>query len=1252
MNGGPSKDIKLGYYDPFGVFSILEPNLKSKFPLTNLHWKYEATKPLKSIPLLPVDLVEEIPKSAGTASSDMYLRMMLVKCDSIDTYRSQVRPLIKEWLRLMVFSSPHTEWMIVQLIPANAKDKHSTIMKLSIQDKLRIDFGLDGKELPASYINRSNSRILKMKEVYEDEVTKLEAYSSMAAQIKDQLLTSFNDRHIELQNALMEKKIDRYQQFLLELKLAELLNDMRLYEDSLKLYTQLIENTNKLPEIRSHFSKFQVVFPENFNDYNFESSFDTTNIKNRILSENEPHRSINDFELKCFLFIQQSLLLQSLAGQGKSISLSALNVATLFQKLIVFLQDVTTKLSKDPKVHEWSYVVVDNYLKLPIYEALLREQQQRESPDESHPFKEILECCGELKIFQRSQLTKLGHLSYRYKLYGPAVIIDEILMDDISLDDDGDDLSVTSKEKPSVSYPPIVHALSSEENFYDMFQMITESIIQDFVASERVKSIDVLSIDIALIKLYRGKYQEALDILEDSYDFFIRNGWMFMGGILLEAYLKCIEKVTITDERNLLILNTCLTLLANLNNGRRDTGINNYSLVKNVQKVSTLFEKIYFYSRQLDQDQRVEFDLHEIFNVKLVPFIKSDKKSDIYFVDIEVINEFGVDVKVLDIVLKMENNSGDTIEFVKRDCTISSRSGPNKIRLNSKSFLQGALRTTGFQIRFSNNLILVDKTDHHDQDNMPGILEEADETVVFYNSRSLERMRSLPTQKKVCGHRLLCYPRWGNFRAEFKNVPHVTLGKTSVLLRIYGGSVDITNGTIKVENFTAGGSIPEIIDSGSRYRYENGNFIIPQIKAKSIMDIKIPYINLGDKKLISLKGEISYFENEEEFSHVFYEEIDTSLTIAVSVQDIFKLDYIFSKFQVGTSNSKYPIRILSNDLCSPNNHNYKITKPATDANIVALGEQPGSFFYKIQPNEGYIIQADDILELNIRYQNISEEASRSFEKYVLSQFEPEALDPYWFLLKKYVFDLVVIDINIFALHGMVKVVNIDKAQVMLDEVISQHVQKSSHQDILKRTFNLIFASSFTEEDNEDTGDIDVYDEAIPLEEKMLTISVPIPFLKILQIVEFQYQRKHQFIVGEPINVQMNIRPSTRWSTGATRSNSRDGEKKLKGNIIDGPSQSTIGETELFQINVLPDENWLVSGFRKTTFEVNYNDKDIQPLSYDLVLIPLNVGRILLPKLDIRSTSSVNEDGTSDVLVQNGIESVLVVPELDSITFSF
>lgn len=259
--------IKIGYYDPFDAFPPIRDDLVSNFPLSNLHWRYNPLKPVKSIPLLPVELEEEFPSlhakktlNISKPLDKIYTRLMFIKATDIETYRSQVRPLINEWLKTLV-KRDNVLWTIILVSPAGKKDKKSTIIKTSVFDKLKIDFGPGGKhitplDLPLQDNDSStgtHEHILRIQEHYAEEITKIEVYNDFVATIKPLILLTFNRRFTE-SSSMIEKlnltqshgPVERLELFREKLRLASIFNDMRCLDESLKLYEELFTELKNL----------------------------------------------------------------------------------------------------------------------------------------------------------------------------------------------------------------------------------------------------------------------------------------------------------------------------------------------------------------------------------------------------------------------------------------------------------------------------------------------------------------------------------------------------------------------------------------------------------------------------------------------------------------------------------------------------------------------------------------------------------------------------------------------------------------------------------------------------------------------------------------------------------------------------------------------------------------------------------------------------------------------------------------------
>jgi hypothetical protein len=171
-------------------------------------------------------------------------------------------------------------------------------------------------------------------------------------------------------------------------------------------------------------------------------------------------------------------------------------------------------------------------------------------------------------------------------------------------------------------------------------------------------------------------------------------------------------------------------------------------------------------------------------------------------------------------------------------------------------------------------------------------------------------------------------------------------------------------------------------------------------------------------------------------------------------------------------------------------------------------------------------------------------------------------------------------------------------------------------------------------------------EEIGEELRELSIAVPAPSLDVLHSATFEYERKSKYLVGEPIEVRLTINTISKW---ALEKPELETEEFLASS---SPKRGEpVKKKHSFQASILYDENWLISGFKRETFEVDYST-GISENDFSLMLIPLNVGKLELPKIGIKSASAPEQEVSMDTIFKNGSETLLVVPEVNSITFTF
>lgn len=1178
--------VHIGFYDPFGVYASIKDEIERRLPLKNLNWKYH-TKPITSIDVIPVRFTEEVPRPNGPVpplattfegallsktNHNIYARIIFVKYENLDVYRSQVRPLIKEWLKNIVLPSG-LEWMIVFYMPLGSKDKQSTIIKTSNFDKLKLDFDQDGKELNALDHEHTPSeleRCFKLKEKNEER----DSYSDLIFNLKQMLLTAFNKNYSTFTTNSGDSGSD-LDMFFRKLTLARILSDMRLLQDSLTVYN----------ELQNLLDSLYVKTPSNFHiSDNFHIDFDqdyvkqTNALRTRMFTED---KKINLVETKALLFVNESMILQLLASSPKNpISISALHISNLYQKLSSFLHG----LPDGDHVGEMKIATADKYLSLPIYHKILSANEANNANNNDgrvYQLNEILEFRGELILLKRSTLADIA------KTLGMSISRNLGVLEDVSLDD-------TPKKEAEFGYKPLKEVFESNESYLHTYQELTEEAIRNFVPCNRTKTVDMLSIDLAILNYQNGKYEEAYEVLQNLCDFFIQKGWSFLGGILLEIYLDCVEKLH-PDNHELIVV-TCLKVLASIHQEEKSGGKINFRGFKNQESIRQLYEKILLQSKDLSTP--TAFALDDLFVTTIVPFIQASPENYTYYVELDIENLFNVDFKFAYIKIDYVSLGELLMSFEARDIVIDKRKD-HRIRLYSRHFKARSYTPLSIRIQVDKNIEFV--KEFYDTDDADGV---ADATVIM-PGEGMDRMEIANISSDSPVYTL--FQNIDSLWCEFANSSVVNLGTTELELRIHNGKKKVSAVEIEI------GSTNE----GLKLDFDPEKLKRDVLEPEETTIVRVPYQYYSDNKIIRVETTVKYTIDGEQHTHLISDEVDTSLKIAVSVQDVFRRDFIISKFQIGTSKPKSPIRITGNHLYSANNK-YKIEHPTHGlGELVAFGEQPASVFFKITPQEGEAVLTSDTLDLSIDYSVLEEECIEHASYHLLGELSKMDLQKYWFVVRDVIISMMQFDLTNYALNDEIVVVNESQVWKAAESAVLHNLKKYEEQVLVSNLFKV--------------SAIPVTD-TLSLQRKKLQISVPMPILNYLHLAEFQFEQKPHFLVGEPFEVLLNVETTTRWFSSD--------EEQVKDDENEGGSPT-------FQIEIQNDDNWLISGFKRRTFSIG----EELTATLKMTLIPLNVGKIQLPKLLILAIGA-EPNTLMDTIVKNGMETVLVVPEVERVTFSF
>lgn len=1208
--------ITVGYYDPFSVFGSIEEDLVSKFPLSNLHWKYHPLKPVKSIPLLPVKLKEEVPSSRTSKRNsrelflvdNVYLRLIFIQASDLETYRSQVRPLISAWLTDLV-KPEDVRWAIVLVVPGFKKEKASTLIKTSLYDKLHIDFGKNGKQLAHLHMAlqdddsddvETTEHIFRLRDSYKDHIDKLEAYTDMIGHVKALLLQTFDRRYLaytdkieQFKPASKENPDLQISEFAEKLKLAQVLNDMRFLQESLDIYEELHRDLMTIAATSAHaFETKELVLPQDLNDYSPEATINSDGLMRQFANYLENNVPISLFQARFGIFLKLSTLLQSLANFATSISVSSFYVSSLLQKLISFINGLSRVFPESQKLNEWFCVVIDFYVRLPLTEKLIELNEKAQETTQANHIAEISEYTAEIKLLKRELVTKLARAK---GLVQPEI---SVLLEEISLEDKSSGVLASH----DLTYEPLKEILKDQELYEECFQEITVSAIQDFANCERSKTIDLLSVDLATLHFKRGEYQDALEILQNSYDYYLQNGWGFMGATFLELYLECVSKLESQDHQH--IVSMGLKLFAALKHDEGVVaGINSYSLVKSDNQKTRLYKSICENSKKASR--QISFPLAELFSFTFEPFIEVNADLT-YCLKMNIVNRFGIDLSLLNVEAVLKDKKNHDIRLNFRSGEISIKPQSNTITLATNSFREGDYVLSGITIQATENLSYVDGDVE-----LP--VNSADSTVIHHQK---DQTLDDESRRRETVQTFHLYHVPGTFHLELARPEAIELDTSALRCKIHGANFPIKMVSVEL-------STP---NEGVTFLQESNLIRADRLDTHATVTSNVRFTCFGENKQVVLRAECVYQNEQGElFYYTATESYDLSLAVSISVQDIFRSNSIFSKFQIGAADAKLPVRVIKWDFKCPNNK-YDILSLLqtidTEDSLLVFGEQPAYLFYKIVPkdNEGSPL---DTLDLNITFSSLQTECERLAFGALEEKLEEIGASKFLFLIAP-ALSLLHFNLNYYGIHDKVLVSNLDECVKFTESRLQRCIATS---EVARLTLAL---SSLFNENELVTGN------AVSIEPHVLYIPVGVPTLKMLHQVELKFDKKAQYVASEPIEATLVIESTSKWA----------GEKLEANLATSSPTQKRRPPKQQFEVTIHSDDSWIITGFRRMTFEV----EEHSTVSYSVYLVPITVGDIPLPKIMVKPVSG--SEHAMDVVQENGLETVLVVPELDSITFSF
>ncbi|CDR43546.1 CYFA0S12e01728g1_1 [Cyberlindnera fabianii] len=1156
--GSKIPTVNIGLYDPFNALQTLQPILDAKVHLTNIHWRKSSVEPLRSIAKLPITFFEETPKNFDQNElgpipkldqvpvekrkdavlkmlSVPYIRCMLIQCNDVEAYRATARPLIREWYKSNITSSNSPVHAYLILYGDDSKAQHRLF------EKLKVDFESEF----------TSDKCIFIKSNFEDPAHEHELWGTVNLAFKQSVLASFAAR----------------------------LDILRSFQTKLSSIDEIKENTTLFLAVQDGIaSQFLTMhlFEEAKTEYETLRGMITLHQDNPDLfpeqswSDQDPHAmekfmtqlylfpssttKVSLYDAKSFIFAKIFVIFEALADSASSLSLSSIRVAACLQELQNYIHEILRDFNTHPedhfKLHEWAYMMVNDVLSLDICLKVATLE-----PDEAGESNQVSERFGELLLLQRSSLLDLGQ-SYDYFISG---VLTDIRMSSVS-------------ERKEIDYEPLKKVMESEKSFQDHFILLTETALNHFSVSNRPRTVDALSIDIALLDYENKQYEKAAIVLSTCPEFYSSQGWDVIGYSLLEAYIDCLENMdekcdffTAGDEaivKSELLSQCYIDVLSSLK--MHENSLPPTLIKKAVDHLSTT---------TAGPGKEQVSDVEDFFAVSPDVYVTCTG-DDIYQVNINLTSKIPHQISLKDVKLILENARGETLEFEGSSLDVCS--GSCTVPLSTTAIQFGSFALATFTAKFGPISM-----------------------VHIFDGESKKHVEVLPVSKCL--------------KMNIGTSTEIDLNVKPVSVFIDTDRA-ITDLVLKVWRQSHTFSIQEgvILKSDNGHEtpsdFSEDTISFDALEQNKSYEVIIPFITPENPKIktLDLCASLAYKIDGSPRLQTVTKSIDPALSIAVSVQDIFKSDGLYSRFTIGVADTDLPVRIITVDL--DESDGFAVCSPLKPGPLVAFAEQPGNFFFKIIEKADGHPSSEEFLDLNIRYREISEEMSEIWKSQLTNDLAAKGLENYIDILC-HSSSTLKFDCNEYVLNQKLKVLNVDM------------FLKSSFRAIPDQDRSLVY-SIF---DERIQNGVQLSYEDLVWKDKLLKIKVLIPCVEVIHTVELKTDsNQNHMALGDEITATLDI-TSLVSSRVEARSEKPDG-KKL---VLFQDEQSPLNR---YSVEVLPNQDtWLINGKTRFVIDIDKSDKKqhIYP-SVKLSLIPLRVGKLALPKIKI---TNMNMNSKNEYLME-------------------
>ena len=761
--------------------------------------------------------------------------------------------------------------------------------------------------------------------------------------------------------------------------------------------------------------------------------------------------------------------------------------------------------------------------------------------------------------------------------------------------DNGD----TAEYQPSrLLCPPLAAALETEATFQKLYEDISEVAIKHYMSATHTKTAETVFGDLAMLKRQQGDIASAVIYFQHVLPLYATDGWSLVEAEALSYNAQCLRELGRKEE----YVSTLLTLLAKNCGRKMERKLPSVRLTEYVEEdnfdARCLLQDVIAYSEALAKE--ITLPMTSYFDdIQLDHHIGhyDDRDGFKYKIRFRHVLEDEVDLDQVSVRLVCANDRNQEIWLV---CgMVELRPGLVEVELETTAttygpYLVDRLVLKARRLRFAHNLQPASTAEQTPL----GIITIGEPDKASSNSK-------YPW--------LLLYPAEHAFDVQMTLQSSIHIDKPRhIEVKLRSGWNEVKSIDLRLKPASAGlrlhladstfDGIEERHDDEPRARQVS----LGGLEAHQECLVKVPYTLEQSTQELAIRLEARYNTVKGSFGFTSSVHLPNELPLDVDVNDIFHHDALFSTFTIRTMRGA-PLAITAVNL--DDSPAYAVeAPPVLPLPMMVLSNQPGALMYKITrkvATKEKLGKKEGALALSVEY--------RLMEDQVISHLRGAfAHDLSHSLFRS----LVRLLVPVFTERSRSSLTRsqLEMAMLMNEVTVPSFADLGWFEvtDTLPESMQRPLSDWLMQWHLEHKR-IDLAANAPSASvSRRIIISVDVPTVDVVFSVALGLHDLEAFVdrhpvvtVGQVIRAQLCIKHTANWSAS---------------NIFGTPSIRTLDQAEdqrfVYDIQAESDA-WLVGGQRRMHFRL----QDEEDIRVDLILIPLKVGHLPLPHVDVQPAAT-------------------------------